>query len=566
MKAIRDIKLTTSIMLIAILAILSSGLLGYTGYKHMKKINSRVDSLYNERLIPFKNIAGIRADFLTIKNSSDRIISKHNVVDEMKISERDVYISQKLKSYMEGSSLAEEEKLLIGEINKNYLQYMENWNKLLPALRSKYKLSDKEIRYIDDLGEEIEKSVRKLNDYNIDKAKEVSVESTEIYNESMQLFIIILSLGVFIISICSYYIIKIIKNTSKNTIEALNKISQGDLTVEILTEGKNEFAIMNKTLKNTMENVSNMLRTVMNESDFILNSVSESKDRINEIGEQMHQVYASSEEITSLMDHFSSGVIDVSSMSEEVKEKISNSSKDVEDKFNNAMIVANKAMKIKENSMNEKEEGIAIFNNIKTRLERAMEDSKVVDQISKMAEGILDIAEQTNLLALNAAIEAARAGEQGRGFAVVAEEVRKLAKQSSDTVVKIQSNVTKVILSVKELSEASKLAIETVNNKIMKSYDTLVEVTDEYKKDSVDFGDDLKIIWETTEFIAESSNRISQSIGDLSKSVLEVSASSEEIVQVIGEINEENEKVILNGEENANSAYRLKELMKRFKI
>jgi len=83
-----------------------------------------------------------------------------------------------------------------------------------------------------------------------------------------------------------------------------------------------------------------------------------------------------------------------------------------------AIQISNRADSTKARVIEAKEKTNKIIIEVGKRLEKALEDARVVENIGTLSDSIMNITSQTNLLALNAAVEAARAGEAGKGFSV----------------------------------------------------------------------------------------------------------------------------------------------------
>jgi len=153
---------------------------------------------------------------------------------------------------------------------------------------------------------------------------------------------------------------------------------------------------------------------------------------------------------------------------------------------------------------------------------RAITDAVVslsasVDEIGEVSDLISSIAAQTNLLALNATIEAARAGEAGRGFAVVAQEVKGLATQTR----KATGEITRHIASIEQTTERSVQAIK----KIAATIEQLSEVANDVavgmrQQDTV------------TQEIARNAGAAAKGTRDVSEHITEVSNSAVRTGQV----------------------------------
>ena len=131
-----------------------------------------------------------------------------------------------------------------------------------------------------------------------------------------------------------------------------------------------------------------------------------------------------------------------------------------------------------------KNHAVNMTNQTKTELEEALKGIQVIEQIVDVAAAIQGIASQTNLLALNASIEAARAGEAGRGFAVVADEINSLSTTTGNEIKKVDALTSEVTANVEALSKVSNQIIKFLTENVLKDYDNLETLANNYMEDA----------------------------------------------------------------------------------
>ncbi len=209
-------------------------------------------------------------------------------------------------------------------------------------------------------------------------------------------------------------------------VENVEKVSKGDLTVEVEEEYKNRddsTGTLAKAIDTMVESMANLVENVKQ-------GVSTLSSSAQELSSSAQEVNASVEETSSSVQQIADGASNTTNQSNIVLAEIKKAGETAGEGKDAADKLLNKMQIIKQTT----EDGA---NKISSLGEKSTAIGDIINVINS-------ISEQTNLLALNAAIEAARAGDAGRGFAVVADEVRKLAEESQNATKQIGSLITDI--------------------------------------------------------------------------------------------------------------------------
>ncbi|NOQ81862.1 MAG: HAMP domain-containing protein [Methylophaga sp.] len=319
--------------------------------------------------------------------------------------------------------------------------------------------------------------------------------------------------------------------------DATQKVSDGDLTVNVDCGTEDE-------LKEVEDSLNSMVKHL--------------NETVRALGSNASLLASASEELSATTSQARAGAREQQEQTDQVATAMNEMTATVQDIARNAELVAAESHTADREAAEGGEIITTTISSITSLSGEVGEAAEVIHELEKNSNDIgtvLDviksIAEQTNLLALNAAIEAARAGEHGRGFAVVADEVRTLASRTQESTEQIQNMVS---------------SLQTHTHQA-------VQVMDKDTKHAAQMA-------ESTGSATDSIDRIVQSVTKISDMSMQVASAAEEQSLVSEEINRNivriadlslesmngSDQIALGSDELAKLAAELETVVAHFKV
>ncbi|WP_035795620.1 methyl-accepting chemotaxis protein [Clostridium akagii] len=581
-KLFKNLKIWIKLVSLVVFLAMFIGIVGFIGTSNMKKIEANTSLLHDYDLKTIQqvntlteNYSNIRTDLIKMayKERKDSGENEEIVKEIDDLTKTNGSLFATIKSSNEGvrayknKADGASDKKIIDEIQKSSKLYLATGKKVVEfGVAGDYKTAEINLSGTSKARAALFEGLGGLKKSATKDADGIYVTNNITYNFSKMIIILVTILGVFFSIILGLLIALSISKELKKVVNFAKDLGNGDLTNNIDINTKDEVGDLARALNNAKDHMKLLISEIMNGSGDISAASEELSATTEEVSSKMDMVNESTVQVNKGIQELSATTEEITASTEEIGDTIIDLINRADESFNSAIEIKKRATEIKEKAKENIEKGNVIYEKSRINILKAIDDGKVVKDVTIMADSIGAIAEQTNLLALNAAIEAARAGEMGRGFAVVADEVRNLAEQSSQAVTNIQNMVNKIERAFDNLSNSGKEVLEYLDTGVKPSYELLMTTGIQYEEDAEFVNNMASGISTSSKQMKKVIDGANAAIENLSATTNESATSTEDILNNINEITHVISEVAKVAQSQAETAQVLTDVTNKFNV
>ncbi len=407
----------------------------------------------------------------------------------------------------------------------------------------------------------------------IDVLEDLAVENNKvvknIFDKTRRLSVVSITASILVLIIISLLIVSDIAKSLDAASRQMNSMAEGDYTQDFMKKflgRRDDFGNLARCISDMRSAMVNLITQVQAESVTISSAAGSVKECVAKLNDDISSVSAAAQQLSAGMQETAATTTMANESAGEVHTAVQHIAERSQDGAQGASEIQDRAEETNQRikTAQEKAEGLKI--EIQQRLETALEDAKVIDQIYELSGVIMNVVSQTNLLSLNASIEAARAGEAGKGFAVVAGEIGALAEQSRQTVIQIQSVTQDVTQAVENLSSNARKLLDFVVNDVTSDYNGFLQIGEQYDKDGVSVNTLMSEFSTIAQALFQNMEGIKNSMSDISKAAEEGAEGTTEIAHRASVIAQESAEVLSQITKTTQSAETLRAEIGKFHV
>jgi methyl-accepting chemotaxis protein len=285
---------------------------------------------------------------------------------------------------------------------------------------------------------------------------------------------------------------------------ATNKVSQGFLDVDIVSNSNDEIGHLYKNFRRMINAFNDVLSNIQKSSNNLVGYQSTLDTVITNFDGSLKKQAASISESSAIFEELNYSIMQVA---QNVKD----------------------SLKLTEQAQDHSKASTVIINEMIDEINKIADTSKEINFITELINGI---SEKTRLLSLNAAIEASRAGEAGKGFSVVASEIRKLALQSNEAANEIGTLIKMNEKRIKAGVDKTSEVIEALNN-INSSIQMIIDIVEQINTAAEEESKGSQVIMDIINSFSEEAHGNLKSIDSLGQTRDQLSSEVEKMRNLV---------------------------------